>query len=236
MAKEFNNSPRTYLRVNKDGLLYIKSNEPKEGYEEVVLKNGNSVFHKTFGSTDDGHLSYIGINEKEFPTGKVKLLEIAIESDNGTDQITFNLFKKNGNLDDYAKNLATLLPNLDFSERINIVPSRKKKDGYVQRNVFINYPDQTGDGNFVKFAHMYGKDGDIPMAEKIQAVDGSVKYDFTKQDSYLYKILNEQIERFKAFKGTNSTPNTDTQTQEQQAPQQQQAPNIEAEDADDLPF
>lgn len=237
MAKEFNNSPRTYLRVNKDGLLYVKSNEPKEGYEEIELKNGNKSYHKTFGSTDDGLLTYIGISEKEFPSGKVKLLEVAIEGKNGVDQITFNLFKQNGNLDDYAKNLATLLPNLDFSERINIVPSRKKNDrGYAQRNVFINYPDKDGDSNFVSFAHKYGKDGDIPMAEKVTGVDGSIKYDFTKQDSFLYKILNAQIERFKEFKGVNSTPKQETNTETPQGNGQPQAPDLGAENSDDLPF
>lgn len=246
MAKEFNNSPRTYLRVNKDGLLYIgltaqqkTLTEPEKlalGFSRVELKDGKHTYHKTFGSTDDGLLSYIGINEKEFGGSKVKLLELAIEGESGVDQITFNLFKQNGNMDDYAKNLATLLPNLDFSEKINIVPSRKKNDrGYAQRNVFINYPNKEGDANFVTFAHKYGKDGDIPMADPTTAVDGSIKYDFTKQDTYLFNILNTQIERFKAFKGVNSTPNDTTQPETASQPQQS-APDLQAENHDDLPF
>lgn len=239
MAKEFKSKSRTYLRINKDGLLYVKSKEPREGYEEVVLKNGASVYHKTFGSTDDGYISYIGISEKEFPTGKVKLLEIAIEGDEGSDQVTFDLFKQNGNLTDYVKNIATLLPNIDFSRKINLVPSRKKKDGYVIRNVFFNYPDAKSGDDFVKFAHKYGENGDIPSAEPVTSVDGNVKYDFTKQDTFLYNVLQKEIERFKNFKGVNSTPNTDVPSNLPPKVKTQltaTAPNLENTNHDDLPF
>lgn len=245
MAKEFtNNKPINYLRINKDGLLYIKSDEPKEGYEEVKLQNGNSTFHKTFSATEDGKLSYIGITEKEFKSGKVKLLELVIEGETMSDKLSFELFKQNGGLSSYVKNIATLLPNLDFSERINIVPSRKKNDrGYAEGNLFINYSDRQGEDSYVKFAHMYGEKGDIPSGIKVTAVDGSERYDFKDQDTYLYKILLEQIERFKTFKGVNTA---NENTPKPSAPAKSTTPStpveatskIEAsgEEHDDLPF
>lgn len=244
MAKEFNgNGNLTFLRVNRDGLLYRGASEQEKslsedelkakGFVPVKLKDGRTVWHKTFSGTEDGYLTYIAIKEKEFKDGKVKQLELIIQGEEGSDMITFPLFKTNGTLNDYVKNLATLLPNLDFSKRINIVPSRKKNDrGYVQQNVFINYPDESGDGNFVSFAHKYGKDGDIPPAEKVQGIDGE-KYDFTKQDTYLYNILNEQIERFKEYKGTTSTPEEQSSQSE---PVTSQADNNLGSDDDDLPF
>lgn len=236
MAREFNNTPTTYLRVNKDGLLYEKSKEPKEGFNEVKLKNGSSTYHKTYGGTDDGYLSYIGIKELTFDGGTKKLLEVAIKGENGTDKISFDLFKQNGALDDYIKNLAILLPNLDFGERINIVPSRKKNDrGYAVRSLFINYPDKEGDDNYVKFAHMYGDDGDIPPAKPTKKIDGSISYDFTEQDTYLYNILKEQIERFKEFKGYSSDE-SNVETQNESAVKEPVSAGIPDEDDDDLPF
>ncbi|MDC7250720.1 MAG: hypothetical protein PQJ49_12455 [Sphaerochaetaceae bacterium] len=247
MAKEFNgNDNLTFLRINRDGLLYRGVNQHEKslseqelkdkGFKPVKLKDDRVVYHKTFSSTEDGYLSYLAIKEKEFKDGKVKYLELIIQGQDASDMISFPLFKPNGTLSDYIKNLATLLPNLDFSKRINIVPSRKKNDrGYVEQNVFINYPDEQGDANFVKFAHLYGENGDIPPAEKVEGLDDKPKYDFTKQDTFLYKILKEQIERFKEFKGTNSTPE-DTNTNSNSENQNGADEALNDDDHDDLPF
>ena len=245
MAREFTNSNKTnYLKINQEGLLYLSSKEEKEGYKPVKLKNDRVVYHKTFASTDDGFLDFLGITEKEFEGKKIKQLVLSIKGETENDNISVDLFKSTGALEDYVKNLATLLPNLDFSKSINIVPSRKKNDrGYADRAFFINYTGEQGDGSFVKFAHKFGKDGDIPAAEKKTKVDGTTYYDFTEQDAYLYKILTAEIERFKAFKGI-SKPTQGEAAQEpvskpsyqQEEPAQNPTANMKEEEHDDLPF
>lgn len=245
MAREFSNSnPINYLKINIEGLLYLGSKVEKEGYKPVKLQNDRIVYHKTFASTDDGYLDYLGITEKEFDGKKIKQLVLTIKGEKESDSISVDLFKSNGAMEDYVKNLATLLPNLDFSKSINIVPSRKKNDrGYVDRAFFINYTGEQGDGSFVKFAHKFGKEGNIPPAEKKTKVDGTVSYDFTEQDTYLYNILTAEIERFKAFKGVNSNqakPKVEEPQQENipltSAPSANPTDSMKEEEHDDLPF
>lgn len=246
MAREFTNSNKTnYLKINQEGLLYLSSKEEKEGYKAVTLKNGNTVYHKTFASTDDGHLDFLGITEKEFEGKKIKQLVLSIKGETENDNISIDLFKSTGALEDYVKNLATLLPNLDFSKSINIVPSRKKNDrGYADRAFFINYTGAQGDGSFVKFAHKFGKDGDIPAAEKKTKVDGTTYYDFSEQDAFLYKILVAEIDRFKAFKGVGKenkeqpAPSTPAKPayQEPSEPSNNPTTGMKEEEHDDLPF
>lgn len=209
MAREVGNgSPINYLKINREGFLYLSSKEPKEGWKKVETEDGKVFYHKLFHGTDEGHLDFIAIKEVEFSTGKVKYLTFSINAGDYIDNISVPLFKQNGALNDYVKNLATLLPNLDFSKKISITPSKKKNDaGFVDNSFFINYNEK----EFVKFFHKYGKDGDIPPAEKVAGVGGD-KYDFTKQDIFLFDSLKEQIERFKNFKGSATPPSDSTQS------------------------
>lgn len=219
MAKRRNTQPVNYLSINKDGYLYKKSDETayneakannQDFIQKVTLKDGRVVYHEIFdGGTDDGYLDYLGIKEVEYSDGKQKQLVMVVKGDQESDMIMLPLFRSNGALNLYAKHIACILPNMDYSKRINIVPSTKKNDkGYTIQNVFINYVDEKD--SFVQLAHKYGDKGDIPSSEIVKAVDGTEKRDFTKQDNYLYNILVEEIKRFKEFKGANTTPSNPT--------------------------
>ena len=170
----------------------------------------------------------------------VKLVSIAIKSENGVDKFSFPLKKTNGGLSDYAKGLAVILPNLDFSRPLSISPSRKKNDkGYLSRFLFFNYADGA-EPKHPEFAHRYGKDGDIPMGEQVEKMGNKV-WNFDKQDTYLYNILEAQLERFKEFRQENkieveSTPKPHTKaTSVPQAAVSEEAASQE-EESDDLPF
>lgn len=243
MAREVGaGSPINYLKINRDGFLYLSSKEPKEGYKKVELRDEKVAYHKLFHGTDEGYLDFISIKEAEFQSGKVKYLTLSVNAGEYIDNISMPLFKTNGALNDYVKNLATLLPNLDFSRKISINPSKRKNDaGFVDNAFFINYDEK----EFVKFFHKYGKDGDVPPAEKVEGVSGD-KYDFTKQDKFLYNSLLEQIERFKAFKSGNTTPKDAPSNVEQKSVTNtpKEVPQASAqivggapeEEEDDLPF
>lgn len=229
MAKERANQNTNYLQVNKDGLLYIASKTPKEGYKEVELKDGRKTYHKTFTATEDGLIDYIGITEKEFTTGvKTKVFAIVIKGKEESDMVQFRLHTEKGNLNGYVKSLASVLPNVDFSRELYIAPSTKRNDrGYVNPSLFINYVGT--EKEFVQFAHKAGKDGDIPAAKEVVKM-GQKTYDFTEQDEYLYNILLKEIERFKAFKGTSTPEPKKTE------PVENPIENNPLEEDDDLPF
>ena len=252
MAKSKNNNVKTtFLQINRDGYLYESSKEPKEDFKEIVMKDdkGNvirKVYHKTYKETDDGYFSYIGIREAEFKTGKVKYLRFSIKSDEGQDVISIPLYTQRGSLSDYAKSLAILLPNVDFSHKVSVKPNTQKNDrDYTIKNFFIKDLDTD---SYVKHAHKYGKDGDIPNCVKKESA-GKVVWDCSEQDDYLYNILLKEIERFKQFKSNGGFATNETKTEDKQGteptpptttstdiPQGTPQEAFNTDDSDPLPF
>lgn len=229
MAKERANQKTNYLSINKDGYLYISSKVPQEGYKKIELKDGRIFYHKTFTSTEDGFIDYLGIVEKDLSEGgKKKELVIVVKGKSEADMIQIPLYTTKGNLNGYVKSLASTLPNLDFSREVYFAPSTKLNDrGYVNQSLYINYVGT--EKEFVQFAHKAGKDGDIPAAKEVTKM-GQKAYDFTEQDEYLYNILLKEIERFKAFKGTSTPEPKKTE------PVENPIENNPTEEDDDLPF
>lgn len=195
MARKNTSNPVNYLRINKNGVLYKKADSQTPGAVRVELKDGSTTYHDLFtGGTEVGLITYLGIVEKDYSSGKVKEISISIKGQEETDCIQIPLYTQRGGLSGYAKNLACVLPNVDFSKVLSLKPSTKTNDrGYPYANIFFNYEDKTS----VQLAHKYGADGDIPPAEEVEKF-GQKAYDFTKQDEYLHKILISQIDRFKA--------------------------------------
>lgn len=257
MAKRGNTNKINFLGVNKDGYLYKKTdeaayNESKEqGLNNVIKyedKEGKVYYHDVFTQgTEDGYISHMGIREANFPNGvKQKQFYISVKGKAETDSISFSLYNTKGNLNNYVKHFACVLPNLDYSRKVNIVPSTKKDErGFVDQTVFINYKD-TDDNEFVRLAHKYGDDGDIPAVEKEEGIDGKSVSNFKKQDKYLYGILTQEIERFNQFK-SNADVTTPQHSQENEySNTEQPEPSVVKSESpedvikeipkDDLPF
>lgn len=203
MAKEAGQGGNmTFLAINKDGYFYKKVEEGEEGSVEVKLKDGGSVYHKLYKETDDGYIDYMSIEEKEFKSGKVKLLSLSVKSENGIDKISMPLKNSRGGLNEYAKGLALILPNLDFSRLVNISASKKKNDkGFINKFLYINYVDGQ-EPKYPEFAHKYGAEGDIPKGVKVTKM-GEETWDFSAQDEFLLEILTTEMARFKAFRTSN---------------------------------
>lgn len=237
MAQRNDSQNVNYLSVNKDGLLYKKVNEDaynkckeKGGnyVQKITLDDGRVVFHETFSKTEEGYLSFLGIVEKEFKDGKVKYLVISVKGEEETDSISFPLFKTNGSLNDYVKHTANMVENWEFEKKISISPTTKKNDaGYVNKFFYVNY---VGEDDFVRTKYSY-KDDEIPKIEKTENIDGSTKYDTTKQDKFFYDILVKGINSFKEFKETNEL-NTESEQVEEEVEYNN---NLQTEE-DDLPF
>lgn len=195
----------TYLSINAAGEMVSTSKEPREGYEETTNKNGDVYYKKVFAGTDFGHISGLGIIEKEFERGKVKYLHITIENEDARDVLQLPLERQSGDLTDIVRKAIAVLPNVDFSKELTIASNRKRNErGYVDQALFFNYVEDgqiSKDG--LKFALRFGTEGDVPMPDKKKSRDGSIKYDFTEQDDYLYNKLLEELERFKEFKNSN---------------------------------
>lgn len=240
MAKEIIFKKTTYLRVNGNGQLYNSVSEPKEGYTEFISSQGNISYRKLFSGTEDGKLTGLSIDEKDFATGKVKYLSLTIENKDAKDVVQIPLKTQKGGLMDLVKTIAVLLPNVDFSRDLTLSFRSTPNGDYKDRTIFINYVNNgVREQEGVKFAHKFGKEGDIPMPTQKQGIDGIV-YDFTEQDTYLYNILISQLERFLTEKKSRVNTSTESTTPE---PAQNETPATQSGDTDggrseedDLPF
>lgn len=250
MAREVTFKTTTYLRINGDGQLYTGSSEPREGYEKVVTKQGNTTYRKYFSGTDFGKITQLGIEEKVFDTGKVRYLTVVVENEDSRDVLQLQLKTQKGGLSDIVRRFIATLPNIDFSRTLTLTSNRKKNDkGYLDRIIFIRYVnEETGEleDEGVKFALKFGKEGDIPSPEPKEGIDG-IEWDFTAQDKFLYDRLLEEMERFQDHKnGVKTAPEkaeTPAPKNETKSPAKSTKTKVEAEpkveeedDDDDLPF
>src|SRR5690606_40674217 len=147
-----------------------------------------------------------GIVERTFPTGKSKVLNITVENEDARDIIQIPLMNQRNELSDITRKVIALLPNVDFSRDLTISSNRKKNErGHVDRVLFISYVEEGDNTTPIKFALKFGKDGDVPMYEVKEALDGSLTYDLTLQDKLLYGELIKQLERFQEYSRTGNS-------------------------------
>lgn len=206
MAKEPTTGNSTsFFKVDADGYIYLRSATPKEGYVEYFNRENKSAgYKKIYSATDDGQIAFLGIHVAEFDTGKVEYVSITIKSEDGYENVQFPLKTQKGKLSAYAKSIAQILPNVDFTQNYSISFDKRKDDnGYSIKNIYLNQSD-VEDTPAVPVYHKYlNKDGDnggdIPQMEQKEGLSG-VEWDTMKQDKFLFNSLQEQIERFKAFK------------------------------------
>lgn len=216
MAKEFGTGKEfTFLRLNSKGELYVGSKEPKEGFTEIIIDAGKATekrtYQKSYRSTDYGNVIFLGINEKNFDTGKVKYVEISIQSDerdNAVDVVQLPLKNTKGGLTDEVKKLVAILPSLDYSKPIIISSNREKNQrGYVDKVLYFRYKAQEGEEKDtpIKFSLKFGEKGNVPMflVEEDPISPGSKTMNYKEQDAFLSKVLLYELKRFADFKEGN---------------------------------
>lgn len=211
MAREqVQGPPITFLRINKDGALSTVKSEPTEGFTSFETSTGKTLYEKVFGGTEIGFITKLEIEEKTFPTGTTKALSFYVTAYDGSavDKVELPLLSKTNALTDVAKKFIALLPGINFNKMISFSSNKKKNDrGYVDKVIFATYMDSEASKESqegIKFSLKFGKDGNVPMGEKVESIDGeSVTWDFTNQDKFLYKVLQKEIQRFKDFKEGN---------------------------------
>ena len=246
MAKEPKNANVTYFKVDSDGYIYLTSKTNQEGYKEYFDRDGKHLgYKKIFSATDDGFISDLRIHTAEFDTGKVEYVSVSIKNEDRIENVQFQLTTQKGGLSNYAKAIAQVLPNVDYSKRFSISFDKRKDDGgYTVKNIYFNQSDEEGTPA-VPIYHRYknkkgDNGGDIPNMEQAEGLGGKVIWDTSKQDNYLYKSLMAQIERFKEFlngeKSTSKEENSKPSV-EKSSPKNTKKVEVEVEDEDEeLPF
>lgn len=210
MANYFNLS-------RKRGKFYLKSSEPRDGFEEVTYGEGQKTYHKYFDNVK-GIISKVDTREVDYKGAKLNFLNITLLENGETNQISVNLYNKNGYTDE-VKAFVSALNGYDMGEPTTINPYISKNVGkngkeYNNLNIFINYDNKVGDNGkslstgFINFK-------DIPQPVK-KTVAGRDVWDWTEQTEFYYNKLQDIQKKFEGNDVTSTSPepvtskNTDT--------------------------
>lgn len=212
-----------FLKIRpSDGVLY--RGLKKDEYDAEVAKgnpfvqpykkdekdpNSAIYYHWIFtGGSEIGQITYLGLHEAEFSTGKVTYLSFTIRGEKESDNISVPLYKSNSfDLSPTAKDIIKYLPGIDFSRPISFSSFRPKSKNNEKTylNIFFSYHD----GEKPEFLKMvlHVKDEKNPNGQLPKPIEternGKKFKDSSAQDAILYGVLQEQIARFNAFRQQN---------------------------------
>lgn len=166
----------TYLSINADGKFAKKVDAQTVGAKSRVNKKGDTV-HEIYFDFVKGQIK--SVKSKPSPFGRQ--WEIVMTS--GEKKVIINLSYTSN----YAKAFLKMLPNIDLSQNVELVPSSKLEDGQNKTSLFI-YQNK----ELVKYA--FTKDNANGMPErKLTKVNGEDKYDYTDQLEWLEKKATEKL-------------------------------------------
>lgn len=214
------------------GRLYLKSKEPKEGYEKVTYGTDNKVTYHKYVHSTNGILTKAEVSEKEFEGRKLSFFEVTLIDGDTVNRISTVLKNVKGNYTDEVKTLVSALANAEFGSNVSlsVAKTRSEKSEKEYLNVYINYLDKLGENGkpmstgFIPF-------DEIPRAEREEDDDLGVSWNWKPVNKYFAMRIKE-IEA----KSLSTAPVQ--KTAESAVTKQQSAP-VRAEallEADDLPF
>jgi len=235
----------------REAQFFEFSKEPKEGFSEHKSTQGKISFRKYYKKGVKGVLKYINEREEEFPTGKVRKLNLVV--DNGDDRyyLNFHILTAKGNLNQFVEQLIPFLPNLKQNTAYRFFPYEMEntyvnKDGVektgTNKGVSVAEWDLDSDtkGTKVERAHTFGAAGDIPAIvwNKVTKM-GETKNikDDTDRLNFLYDVLKKSLTpgntpQTQQTPGATASSPTTTQTETKA----ETTLPFSEEEQDDLPF
>jgi hypothetical protein len=237
------NNNTTFLRINKDGLLYQTAKTATEGFNEVALKDGGVAYHKTYNWVKGG-LKAVRKFQSNYSGIPVDMIAIIFLDEFGEeDFISFPLLTTRGGLNDYAISLACIIENLHKGEEYVMscdkrTEAREGKTYLKNRRFYFAYPNSTEENNLVRLAQIFGDTGTIPANEKEEGIGGKVVYNTKKRDAYLYNIITKEMDRINETE-VDAQPNSEATaktTSVQNTPMSTSQSTSEGAGDDDLPF
>jgi hypothetical protein len=206
-----------YSISNSKGKLYLKSSEPKDGYEKVNYGTDNSkvTYHKYFDSTQ-GVLKYFDVKEVEYQGKKLSFLELTLVDGEDNNKISVPLKNTKGNYTDEVKAIVSALNSADVGEPVTFsvkkTTTESKGKTYENLNVYINYKNRLGE-NGKGLSTGYIPFSEIPKAEKEEDEDLGTTYNFKPVNKYYAQKIKEITAKF-----ASGAASTNPQTSEQSAP------------------
>ena len=214
------------------GKLYLKSSEPKDGYEEVIYQENKKTYHK-YVDQIKGQLKYFDVKEAEFQGKKLSFLELTLIDGDDNNKVSVPLKNAKGNYTDEVKALVSSLNSAEVGEEVTLTVKKSTSTGkngkeYTNLNIYINYVNKLGENGkglstgFISYT-------DIPAPDKEEDEDLGTLYSWKPVNKFYAQKIKEIKEKFES--GKNNTPSAP----KQEAPKENFVGEKEY-DSQELPF
>ena len=170
-----NSNYSKYLSIS-NGKLCMQKKDPTEKSKERVNKKGNTV-HEEFYDHLSGYITAITTKENEY--GRFWMVTIK----DGDDQFILQMNYSSG----YSSAFLKMLPNVDFTRPVTIIPNMKKEGDKTKTTIFISQ-------NGKPLKHFYTKDNQngLPQLEQ-KKVKGKVTWDDSEMMEFLENMVKKEI-------------------------------------------
>lgn len=181
------------------GKLYLKSQTPQEGYEEVIFGENQKTYHKYFDRIQ-GVLKYFDEKEAQTKEGKkLRFLEVTLVDGDIINKVSVPLKNSKGNYTDEVKALVSALNNADVGEPMQLSVTTKywESNGKSGENLniylnYINRKNEDGKGLSTGFINF----NDIPKAEREDDEDLGVSYNWKPVNKFFVQKIKEIQAKF----------------------------------------
>lgn len=195
------------------GKLYMKSSEPKEGYEKVTYGTDNKITYHKYENSIKGNLKYFDTKEVEFQGKKLAFLEVSLIDGEISNKVSVPLKNSKSNYTDEVKALVSALNSAEIGEEVTLsavkTTSTSAKNGkeYTNLNIYINYVNKLGENGkglstgFISF-------DEIPKPEKEEDEDLGTTWNWKPVNKYYAQKIKEIQAKFQNSPQQSETAST----------------------------
>jgi hypothetical protein len=195
---------KRYLQSYYTGDLFEYSKDNKDGFQEHTNSKGKVSYRKYYNKGVEGDLLWINRKNNEHLNNREEI-EFVLGDGDITYYVNFPVLNNNGDqLDDFAEQIARVLPNLQKGKRYNINNWHMKK-GDVINGETVKYNNSgvtfKENGEKIEPALSYQTDnnpkGDIPQVvwKETAGKNRPTAVSKEKRLEYLYEVLVKETER-----------------------------------------
>lgn len=172
----YNNCSISYTK----GKMYLRSKDPKEGYEPITYGDSKVVYHKYFDKVK-GVLTKAEVLDREFDGRKLSFFEVTLVDGENVNRVSATLKNTMGNYTEEVKSLVSALHNAEFGTNVSLTVSKTDKNDKKYFNVYINYLDRLNENGkpqstgFIPYK-------DIPLAKR--ETPSGITWDWNSVDEY----------------------------------------------------
>jgi hypothetical protein len=192
----------------KRGRLYLKSKEPKEGYETVSYGDGKTTFHK-YQDRVEGIITKVETKDVEAGGKKLQFFEVTLKDGDTYNNISTPLKNSKGNFTDEVKAFVSSLNNCPPFARVSVSCYNKTTESggktYDNLNIFINLLDEVDPETGKPKGTGFIPYTEVPRAIKEDDPDLGVTWDWKPVNKYYIGKIKEIISKFEAARAATPT-------------------------------